>query len=375
MSTRRQMGAMLLASLSLVSCNNLLHQTPAPPDAYQPSSALAPVVSKSSASFTAQNRQQARAYCLSHLNSLSSSFTLKFDYGNVNTEMNAVVQDMLNSGVATAMQMESLGNRVTFIPEYSDCVVMLRAHRQPHLAAALPPRTQKALQMAQNLVQSICAQYPGQYERALALHDYLALNTRYDSGLGIAAQPQATTRLLLDGVAVCDGYAHAYGMLLSMAGIENRFVVGYGDGIEHIWNLVRLEGKWVHIDVTYDDPKPDRSGRVMHSYFAMSDAQLAANHQWKRADFPAAASDALYYPFRLGLRFASVQELLLWADSRQYLRPWADTFFVDELQSMRSEADSYRYIQAVANRVGSRTLKSVALDKGCRGAVYCSFKN
>ena len=131
MSTRRQMGAMLLASLSLVSCNNLLHQTPAPPDAYQASSALAPVVSKSSASFTAQNRQQARAYCLSHLNSLSSSFTLKFDYGNVNTEMNAVVQDMLNSGVATAMQMESLGNRVTFIPEYSDCVVMLRAHRQP----------------------------------------------------------------------------------------------------------------------------------------------------------------------------------------------------------------------------------------------------
>ncbi len=375
MSTRRQIGAMLLASFSLVSCNNMLYQTAAPPDAYSSSPAVAPVALKRSASFAAQNRQQASSFCRSHLDSLSSSFTLKFEYGNVNEEMNAVVQDMLDSGVATAMQMESLGNSVTFIPEYSDCVVLLRAHRHPLLVSALSPRAQKALKMAQNLVQRICEQYPGQYERALALHDYLALNTRYDSKLGIAAQPQATTRLLLDGVAVCDGYAHAYGMLLSMAGIENRFVVGYGDGIEHIWNLVRLEGKWVHIDVTYDDPKPDRNGRVMHSYFAMSDAQLSANHQWKRANFPVAASDSLYYPFRFDLRFASVQELLLWADSQQYHGSWADTFFVDELQNMRSEADSYRYIQTVANHVGSRTLKSVALDKGCRGAVYCSFKN
>lgn len=375
MSARRQIGAMLLASLSLVSCNDMVYQISAPPVVYSPSPVVASDSLKRSASFTAQNRQQACSFCRSHLDSLSSSFTLKFDYGNVNAEMNAVVQDMLDSGIATAMQMESLGNRVTFIPEYSDCVVMLRAHLQPELVSGLSPRTQKALQMAQTLVQRICEQYPGQYERALALHDYLALNTRYDSKLGIAAQPQATTRLLLDGLAVCDGYAHAYGMLLSMAGIENRFVVGYGDGIEHIWNLVRIDGQWVHIDVTYDDPKPDRNGRVMHSYFAMSDAQLAANHQWNRSNFPAAASDSLYYPFRLGLRFASVQELLLWADSRQYFRPWSDTFFVDELKSMRSEADSYRYIQAVANRVGCRTLKSVALDKGCRGAVYCSFKN
>lgn len=375
MKTKRQIAAVLLAALPLVSCHPAMYQEEAMPVWSLPAAASDAVVAKRAASFSAANRAQALAFCRARLNSLATSFTINFAYGKVNTEMTAVVQDMLDSGLATAMQMESLGNRVTFIPEYSDCVLMLLAHRQPQLVAELPERTRRALQKAQALVQGVCSRYSGEYERALALHDYLALHTRYDSKLGIAAQPDATTRLLLDGVAVCDGYAHAYGMLLSMAGIENRFVVGYGDGIEHIWNLVRLGGQWVHIDVTYDDPKPDREGRVMHSYFAMSDAQLSVNHKWNRANFPIASSDALYYPFRQGRRFATVQDLLMWADMQQGGGPWYDTFYVDELKHVRTEAEAYRYIQTVSDRVGCRSLKSIALDKACRGALFCSFKN
>lgn len=115
-------------------------------------------------------------------------------------------------------------------------------------------------------------------EAALALHDYLALHVAYDSTYGKNTGFDA----LVNGSAVDQGYAQAYEVLLDAAGIDSVLVSGSGK----TWNLVALDGKWYHVDVTADDPSPDASGRVIHDYFLLSDDGItAAGRSGWTADF------------------------------------------------------------------------------------------
>lgn len=336
----------------------------APTDALSRSSVYAPA-----------NRKEALAYCLRQMEMLAPSFTLEISYADVTKEISQLAQTMLDGGSAVAMSIENRGYKVTYEPEYCDCVVMLQAHRQPQLRAQLPVKTLAALKVAEQIVGDVMARYSDDYSRAVALHDYIALNTYYESQLGIAAQADATTQLLLEGRAVCDGYAHAYGLLLSLAGIENRFIIGKADGIEHIWNLAKLNGSWVHIDVTYDDPKPDKDGRVMHTYFAMSDARIRSNHSWNTSDFPKATSDSLYYPIRTGRNFRSVRDMLHWAMMQPRRGEWSATLMVQELARYRTEKDVYQLVGSVASKMYGCNLSTLSWDSATPAVLYCTFSD
>lgn len=78
--------------------------------------------------------------------------------------------------------------------------------------------------------------------------------------------------------------------MLKEVGIQNHIVTGTGNGQAHAWNLVNIENKWYHLDTTFDDPVPDKAGRVTYSYFNMSDEQLSKDHDWDRSKYPAATT-------------------------------------------------------------------------------------
>lgn len=124
---------------------------------------------------------------------------------------------------------------------------------------------------------------------ALALHDDLAAHCRYDESLTHKTEYDA----LVNGVAVCQGYAEAYMDLLHRAGVE--CVVVDSEAMNHGWNLVKLEGQWYHVDVTWDDPSPDTAGQVNHDHFLRSDAAFSGEelgyHSWVS---PHAATDERY---------------------------------------------------------------------------------
>lgn len=117
------------------------------------------------------------------------------------------------------------------------------------------------------------------YEKALALHDWLTANAQYDA-TRCGPDTYEPEGVLLRGAGVCQSYALAYGMLLDAVGIPN--VLEYGD--DHVWNMVCLDGNWVHVDVTWDDPlsagqgsrleSKTRSGRENHNYFGLTNEAL-----------------------------------------------------------------------------------------------------
>ncbi len=109
-----------------------------------------------------------------------------------------------------------------------------------------------------------------QYQIALSIHDYLVLHSAYD----LSETKNSGYALLVDGTAVCSGYALAYMDLLTRAGLECRFVVS--QEMDHGWNLVKIGESWYHVDVTWDDPSPNSQGHVAHHYFLLTDEEIQA---------------------------------------------------------------------------------------------------
>lgn len=123
-------------------------------------------------------------------------------------------------------------------------------------------------------------------EKALTIHDKIICDCEYTSGEGIVYTAYGA---LVNGEAVCEGYARAYSYLLYKAGISNKCI---DNGSEyHCWNLVHLGKNWYHVDLTDDDPMPDTCGYVSHEYFLISDTKLNSYKSDKHKGFK---SDVTY---------------------------------------------------------------------------------
>ena len=101
------------------------------------------------------------------------------------------------------------------------------------------------------------------YEIAKALHDYLALNNEYDMRYYSGGMPRISYTAygaLVNRTSVCAGYALAYERLMDQVGIPCEYVTGMTTSGSHAWNIIQIDGEWYHVDVTWDDPTPDREG-------------------------------------------------------------------------------------------------------------------
>ena len=94
-------------------------------------------------------------------------------------------------------------------------------------------------------------------ERAAALYGYLTETVQYDrryysDRAHMPFESQTALGALRDGVAVCGGYALALELLFREAGIPCYTVSGKCGGENHMWNIARLDGKWLWFDATAD---------------------------------------------------------------------------------------------------------------------------
>ena len=115
-------------------------------------------------------------------------------------------------------------------------------------------------------------------EKALVIHDYLAVLCEYNWEIATGQDADnddiyTAYGCLVNEDAVCAGYASAYKLLLNRLGIPCLTV--NSTSMNHAWNLVELDGKWYHVDVTWDDPVPNAEGYVRHNYFLLSDTRIA----------------------------------------------------------------------------------------------------
>ncbi|MBP5362637.1 MAG: hypothetical protein J6Y71_06410, partial [Ruminococcus sp.] len=108
-------------------------------------------------------------------------------------------------------------------------------------------------------------------EKALYFHEYLATNFDYDypAYMGKVTRPDneehSAFGMLKNGMAVCEGYADLYAMLLNKVGVPTKLVMSKQLG--HAWNAVLIDDSWYHVDVTWDDQYYGYYGFVKHENF------------------------------------------------------------------------------------------------------------
>ena len=118
---------------------------------------------------------------------------------------------------------------------------------------------------------------------AIAIHEYIVLNCEYDkerlADKTIPKESYSAYGVLVNRIAVCQGYALAYKYLMNEFGIECYIVTS--DAMNHAWNLVEIDGSLYQLDATWNDPTWDKYGLVRHSYLLQSDEEFqksATNH-------------------------------------------------------------------------------------------------
>ena len=95
-------------------------------------------------------------------------------------------------------------------------------------------------------------------ETVIFYSDYLAANYQYD----LTYSNYDAYSFLTEKTGVCQAYTATFQLLMNRFGIPCTYAKS--DGINHIWNLVCVDGAWYHLDITHNDPIYDRPGAAHH---------------------------------------------------------------------------------------------------------------
>ena len=207
--------------------------------------------------FTPKNKQEILNIFYTALNGGWDQFTYYCDtsYNNCIADTQEIINDKtllsnINNFVGTynsykkiLVNMNSLGRvNVIFEKNYSDNIIQIV--------------TNKVNEIYDNIIN----ENMNDHDKIKAVHDYIINNTVYDeekvneidNGIinnynlsNIAYGP------LITGKGICSGYTDAMALFLDKMGITNYKI----STESHTWNLVKLDGVWYHLDLTWDDPK------------------------------------------------------------------------------------------------------------------------
>lgn len=216
--------------------------------------------------------------------------------------------------------------------------------------------------MAQELedeANNIIAQVPegSDYDKVLFIHDYLAEHTIYDhSGANSskAALCHTSYGCIVKGLAVCEGYAEAFTLLMNKLGIES----GICTGSNHSWNYVKINEKYYWVDVTWDDLDIIANGyQAEHCYFLVNSDMILRSREldWTQGYFPDCSSIDENYFVKNGSYFTEYDRdtIISYIDA-QSDKPNCEMMFADY--------DSYK--EALDDLIGkSKIFKASSINR------------
>ena len=158
-------------------------------------------------------------------------------------------------------------------------------------------------------------------EKVKTIHDWVVNNSVYTlgnitkSGVNVNKKginvysPEAIMLTSKTDGGTCEAYAGLFYDLAKKSGLEVYNVIGntkskknIGNEIKykkvgHIWNLVKVNGRWYHIDVTMDDPVyiivsnsgEYRKNVLSYDYYLKTDSFMKQGnliHEWNKVDNP-----------------------------------------------------------------------------------------
>ena len=216
-------------------------------------------------------------------------------------------------------------------------------------------------------------------EIVLAYHEYLTSTVAYAyedyfNGTIAANHGYDMYGALVKHSCVCQGYAETMFYLLREAGLS--CAIASSENINHAWNIVKIHGKWYHIDATWDDPVWDMPGRSYHDYFLVSfdtmNKNTLINHTKDRTDMVVSAqwgdtyTTAVDTTYESGKFWNGIEKAIFYKDGYWYS--------ISEGSSKTSfNINKYQYSTNINKVLYSGTAKWTTPSGGYYPGVYSSI--
>lgn len=135
-------------------------------------------------------------------------------------------------------------------------------------ADATDKMQEDSLAKAKEISDSIIKDGMSDYEKEIAINDYLCENAAYNDKILEAISDEGTIDdnvvyeypnsftpygILCENVGVCESYAEAFLLIAQECGLEAIIETGKMQNVNHEWNRVKLDGGWYMLDVTNND--------------------------------------------------------------------------------------------------------------------------
>ncbi|MGL6174946.1 MAG: transglutaminase domain-containing protein [Cellulosilyticaceae bacterium] len=168
---------------------------------------------------------------------------------------------------------------------------------------------------------------------------------------------------IIEGIAVCDGYAKSLMYMLNLLGIPTELIIGEADGIPHVWNKVEVQENVYYVDVTWGDLEEKQIGGF-YDYFNENTEYMSRSHIWDLRDvYSKQKENFIYLPIeQIGVEKIQNQE------------QW--TSFQKELKVNKFEENSIIFYNDEQNEWDERELISgicLALEKSIEYTVIKKY--
>lgn len=185
-------------------------------------------------------------------------------------DSNGFKYPVLNASVANAIRkhfIRSIG--VGFVDEYCQemCEYIVESETDPWMNDAL-----KARQLHDWLLRHCMYEDCNDGETTKDIENHIATSVFLSSAVNVRGEEVGETS--------CQGFSLAYTMLLAEADIESYSL----SCPKHQWNLVKIDGKYYQVDVTWDANKYEYDFNsnpysTLYRYFLLSDEKMREEHK------------------------------------------------------------------------------------------------
>jgi len=199
-------------------------------------------------------------------------------------------------------------------------------------------------------------------EKEQYIHDFICQNVRYDK----LKKPYSHEIIgpLGQGVGVCEGIAKTVKILCDNLGIWCMIAISEANPekkikYRHAWNIVRIDGKYYHLDTTFDNSL-GKDSDIRYDYFNLDDFRIFRDHEPVIWNVPACSDGEHFYYKEKKISFTKVEEVkkraLQYAKkSKPFLFHWRGGYLtkevLNELLSALDEAakEKEKYLRVSLN--------------------------
>ena len=228
---------------------------------------------------------------------------------------------------------------------------------------------QEIQKISEKIIRGNITEQQSEYDKVLILHDFLKQTIQYDTPqmnanvLTYSEDAHNLVGALINKKCVCEGFAKAMKYLCNMAGVECYVVTGIGSGSlgsgPHAWNVVKINGYFHHVDVTWDNQYSDENSIPMYAYFNLDDNEISKDHTWDRTICPACPDDPYNY-FKMNRALISSKAQL-------------ENFFIDNL-SLEEQTILFKVQKGSLLEREIMGCINGCFDRACRRCKYINVK-